>query len=126
MNSTTVALQILTLLVALFSAAAAWSAFVRAGRWRDTDDGKQVKEDIHGINNAITKINGRLDRAEQNDEGLPALVERVAKVETAMESLASAGDFRELKAEVAGINRSMNNIQSATTRIETYLRESGR
>jgi hypothetical protein len=115
--------QILTLIVTAIAAIAAWAAFVRAGRWRDSDDGKAVKEDIHTIKNELAKINGRLSRAEEVDKGLPTLVDRVTRVETAMESVATTADFRELSAEVDGIAREVKSTLAGVSRIEGWLVE---
>ena len=115
--------QILTLIAALIGAAAAWAAFVRAGRWRDSDDGKEVKQDIHSIKNDLTKINGRLDRAEQADAGLPLLAERITKVETTLEAVATSADFAALKAEVEGLERVTRNTHASVARIEQWLME---
>jgi hypothetical protein len=120
------AVQILQLVITVAAALAGWAAFVRAGRWRDSDDGKAVKEDIHSIKNELTSINARLNRAEAADKDLPAISDRLTKVETTLESVATIGDFRELKADMAGMNRSLSNVEAATRRIESWLVESGK
>ena len=79
MTQPLIVFQILTLLVGLATATMATLAFVRAGRWRDSDDGKAVKEDIHSIKNELAKIQGRLAVTERVEAGLPAMTERAKK-----------------------------------------------
>lgn len=123
MSNTQIILTIISLMISALGAVFAAAAYVRTGRWRDTDEGKAVQTDIHDIKNELTKINARLSRAERVDEELPSLVDRVTRIETTLNSVATSGDFRELKAEVEGLESVVRNTHAATQRIEGWLME---
>lgn len=136
-------LVVVTAIASLASAATAVAAFVRVGRWRDTDDGKKIHEaiqrlesytasddggpsikaDIHKIKNEITKIDYRLKTAERGSEKVSVLEGRLAGIDTQLQHLASRADVQSLKSEIAGVEDQVRAAAAGVTRIETFLME---
>lgn len=125
MTTAQLLIMLISMLASIVAAAAAWAAFVRAGRWRDTDDGKVVQRDIHTIKNELTKIEVRLGSAEKSTDKMSEMHGRMTAFETKLESVASSGDIRELKAELGGVRQIGSNTQAAVQRIENWLVEQG-
>ncbi|ESQ78498.1 hypothetical protein [Asticcacaulis sp. YBE204] len=98
-----------SLICSLAALGVAFATFMRAGRWKDTDDGKSV----------AAKFSDH-DR-------------RLAEIAAEQKSLATKADISRLKAEVEGLEKIVNirasegirateNVDAAVNRLETYLR----
>jgi hypothetical protein len=139
--------SILTLLAAIASALTAVAAFVRVGRWRDSDDAKRIdasiaklegvvasddgagisiKHDIHNIKNKIMNIDVRLTTAERASEKVSAIEGRLTGIETTLQHVASRSDISELKGEVCGIGDQARSAAEGVRRIESFLMEEKR
>ena len=101
--------------VAFFISAA---TFLRAGKWRDSDEGKALI--------------ARIDRAEKwgDSEAAKRLIDtvdehgkRLAAGEERFASLATKADVAEVKADVRGLEKSVDKVDAGVSRIERILME---
>jgi chromosome segregation ATPase len=142
----TIFLAIVGAIASVIAAITAVAAFVRVGRWRDSDDGKRIdsaiqklesytasddggpsiKADIHKIKNEITKIDLRLSSAERASDKVNSVEGRITGIETRLQHLASRADIESLKAELGGVQDQIRSTAAGVARIEGYMMESGR
>lgn len=86
---------VISILAFLIAAANFW----RAGRWRDSDDGRELDEQMTGFD------------------------KRLSAIETKVLNLATKGDVDRLTAEIRGLERETSRVGGGVQRIENYLLE---
>jgi hypothetical protein len=118
--------QAVSMIAALTAAGVAFAAFVRVGKWRDSDDGKSVASDIHTIKNEITRIQAELYLTKELKGKVERMENRTTAIETKLESLASTADIRGLSAEIDSLQSSIRSTEAGVTRIESFLMEASR
>jgi hypothetical protein len=136
---------VVTLLAAIASTIVAFAAFIRVGRWRDSDDAKRIdealiklessttaddgagtiKRDIHKIANDLTKIEVRLSTAERAAEKVAGIEGRLTGIESALQQVASRSDISELRGQLDGVKERVGATAAGVTRIEAYLMDRG-
>lgn len=89
--------QLVSIAIALGAMLFSAATFVRAGRWRETDDGRRTSADI-----------GKLK-------------ERMTVVETKLEDMPSKADFTALEAQLEGVEKMLRNTEAGVQRIEGYM-----
>jgi septal ring factor EnvC (AmiA/AmiB activator) len=138
--------QVVTVLLLTVNTIVAAAAFVRVGKWRNSDDGKKVRDDIarlqseiatdggstvkadiHKLKNEQMKIEGRLAAVEKTgdktSDKVDAIATQVTSIETSMKHMASRADIERMAGEIGGIEQITRNTESAVVRIESWLME---
>jgi len=91
------ALPYLSLIVAVSAVLISGLVALRSGRWRETDEARQMAEDIE------------------------ALSDRLAVLETSMKSVATKEDVSRLTAEVKGLEKIAALTQAGVARMESHM-----
>lgn len=95
---------IISTLALLLSAATFW----RAGKWKESDGAKEI---VTSISNHKTKT----------AEEIASLRTKVAEHEIKLENIATKSDIARLESEMRGLDKTINNMDSAVVRIEAFL-----
>lgn len=93
--------QLVSIMISLGALLFAAATFVRAGRWRETDDGRRTSQDI-----------GRLK-------------DRMTVVETKIHGLATAADIAALSAKLDGLRDLVVRAETAVERVEQFFISKG-
>lgn len=134
--------ELVTLAALMVNTILSIGAFVRVGRWRDSDAGKNiaeaiqrlegnittdggstVKADIHKIRNDLTKIELRLNSSEKASDKVSAIEGRIGSIDTQIQHMASRADISDLKAQLDGVKSMVGAAEAGVARIEGYLME---
>jgi len=112
---------IASLLVSTIALAFSAATFYRAGRWKESEDGKELER--------------RLSAAEKWAESPAALAlidlvdehsRQLAAGEERFENLATKADVARLQAEVSGLEKAVDRVDAGVVRIEKILMEHNR
>lgn len=97
-------LAVVALLISAGALLAAWATYARAGDWRQTDAGKETAAKLTAHAERLTKLETRLENL-----ATKADVERVE------------GKVNTLEAHVEGIQDKLSNVGAGVERIEQFL-----
>lgn len=89
--------QVAALLVSIVAVVVSIGTFVRAGRWRDTDEGVRTVREIEDLKARMTRVEARL------------------------EGVARKEDIAALGGRIDGMGALVQRTDDAVTRIEQYL-----
>ena len=111
--------QVLMLLTSIASCTAAWVAVNRSRA-------KDLLDRVSKMEAAMIASGVKIEAGEALQARMLGVEERMTRVETTLQHVASAADVRALQQDIANINRTVGNVQESTRRIENWLVESGR
>ncbi len=121
MNQLPLIFLVASLLVSTIALAFSAATFYRAGRWKDSEEGKELER--------------RLSAAEKWERSPAAVAlielvnehsERLAAGEERFENLATKSDVAGVQAEVRGLEKALDRVDAGVVRIEKILMEHNR
>lgn len=118
-------LTIVAMVASIVAATIALATFVRTGRWKASEAGKEIAGRLDDHATRLTRAEARLEECPTTGD-INGVTTRLTRVETQLGEVATRADIAGLQSTIAAVQREIGNTEASISRIETFLLEGRR